>query len=178
MEVKILAKPPTSGTVAERQYSCSGDCLWVRFSFDEGDEWAGAFGTGNFPFQNFATFFAADAFALVVASGQGYVLRPQDGELIRNTAWDYVQCVQPIADSDLVVLADDTTIWVEDAYGEVWRSDRVALDGVIIDRARADLVEGKVWWSEGWYRFQLTPSPWTFTKLDFLTPDWHLFKRG
>ena len=172
---KILKNPPTSGAILERRYSCSGDCLWVRFSPDQKEDWVGVFGYGNFRSQNFAVGFEGGDVVLVVAAGQGYIVRNSDGDLIRTTAWDYVQRIKPIADTDLMVLADDTSIWIENAHESVWKSDRVALDGVIVDEAKAAEVTGKVWWSEGWYGFRLTPSPWTFEKLELISTDWHEF---
>jgi hypothetical protein len=55
-----------------------------------------------------------------------------------------------------VVACDNVELFIIGADGERWHSERMAMDGIVLDRATEQRVEGKVWQYTGpvgWYGF-------------------------
>jgi len=165
MNAEILAEPPVSGSIPERWYDATGDCVWVRF--DDGDNgeggaWAGVFGSSRLTGRASVTLFGGGPWALVIAGGRGYVVDTRTGELRHRTECDYLVDAIAVPGRDLVVACDFTDLYAYSASALVWRSDRVALDGIEFDPAGPRELRGRVWGGSEWHPFRLDLDRWEF----------------
>jgi len=193
MHVELLQAIPISGSVHERHFEVSaGANAWAKFTDDSGVEWVGVFGSGEPSRFHAAIPFGDDdgRTVLVIAGGRGYVVDAATGDLIRRAPWHYSKAAIAVPDRGFVVVADDTQIWAASRRDDrgAWRREpawydyglgelpeRMALDGIIFDRAAKDEVRGKVWDGDGWYAFRLLVPDLEFTREEFIAPDWESF---
>lgn len=191
MRIELLKTIPISGTVRERHFDVSGGAnAWVAFDHEDGTEWVGVFGAES-QFQLYAAIpFGDDAenTALVVAGGQGYIVDLRSGELVRRTPWSHAQSAITIPDRPFVLVADDIRAWATSRTKDattVWRrtranydtsdenpSRRLALNGIIFERATNETVFGRVWDVEGWHECLIDVATLEFTRGKFLTADY------
>ena len=169
MRVELLTAKPVSGSVPERHFNVSAESnTWVRFIPEDEDDWVGVFGNGLWGYST-AVPFTDDhgPMVLVIARGQGYIVDPRTGALIRQTPWDYSFSAVAPPGRDFVLIADETNIWATrrdrdidirahngEGAGE-GDPTRIALDGIILDEPGPRAVTGKAWFSSGWYAFTL-----------------------
>jgi len=144
MKATVLDKPPISGSIEEIRYEARGGCTWVLFDPPDSEPWAGVFGKGLLPARNRVALFADGGAAFVVAGGQGYSVDLRDRRLLHRADQDDLCRVLALPETDFVVCADYTRLLAFSREGLCWTSDRVALDGIILDAASRTQVTGKV----------------------------------
>ncbi len=147
MLARILDAPPLSGTIEEHTFHLAGEPVWVLFELDDGTSWAGAFGSDEFRLACAAdvAFLQTRPVAFVVAGSRDYLVNYQTRELIDWTdgcsLQEGVLAVQP---TETFIAWDDGKLWAVDALGRVlWKSGRVAWDGLRVIRQEGDIVHGE-----------------------------------
>jgi hypothetical protein len=80
-----------------------------------------------------------------------------------------------IPDRDFVIAAEYTTIAAIGREREVWESERIACDGILLDSTTPEELRGKVWCIGGWYAFTLRFEGWVYNQGEFLTDRWDSF---
>ncbi len=178
MNATALEAPPISGTIDETWFDVHGDATWVRFELDDGTSRAGAFGDG-YVLHRRATGAAAlgdGRTAVVLARGRGYVLDAVDREVLRILPGDTWSSVSAAPGRSFAVISDFNTLVAITRSGEIWRRERVALDGIIFDSADSEALLGKVWQGDGWYAFSLNFDGWLYTLGHRLTGDWSAYE--
>jgi len=174
MDLTVLSSPVISGSMPEVRFNAVGNCTWVRFD-DEVDSWAGVFGRADLSVSQ-AAFFNNQRHAFVVAGGRGYLVDVQSRQLLYRTEEDTHTGVLGLGSENLCVVAVHFIyLHVYSSNGCVWRSDRVALDGIILDSWDGSSVHGKAWQMDGWYAFTLSPQPWQLVLGELVTEDYSAF---
>jgi hypothetical protein len=117
----------------------------------DGEPWVGAFA---YPFayrrmrgllETTVTNGPADDWLTVAAGGKAYVVNAHDPADWVDVDVDPVMDVRASVELGLVVFADFITLTAYNAEGECWVSDRVAWDGLRIDRLDASGIYGVGW---------------------------------
>ena len=165
-----------SGSIPEVQFDAFGACTWVRFDSDEVESWAGIFGNGP----GFSSAAAAvpshdERHCLVLARSRAYCVDVRARSKVCSI--DGLPFVSAIAIQRPAswAVCTYTELLALGSSGISWRSERVALDGIIFESASATVVTGKVWQLEGWYNFRLDVSDMRFERREFVTRDWFEF---
>jgi hypothetical protein len=171
LKTSILSKPPVSGSIKEYRFDAQDDCTWIQFE-RESEIWVGIFGQGTLKNHHTACKFADDKYVFVIAGGQGYILDSLSRELCHKTSINYFISAIAAPGKDLVIACEFTRLYAFDTQNLVWRSDRVALDGIKLDSSTEDELSGKVWQIDGWYAFALQYKNWKFTQGSRLSEDW------
>jgi hypothetical protein len=174
MKATILSKIPESGTVREKHFDAQGDCTWVEFS-DDKKSWVGVFGRGPLTKINLVERFAGTERFFVVACGQGYSVDTDQEKCLFQTEHDYIQSAIAVPNRDLIVTCDFTDLEVYSSDKMVWRSERVALDGIRLEAADDSKVRGHLWNHDGWYSFTLDMKQWALSEPVFVSADWDHF---
>lgn len=168
MQYRILQQPPLSGELPECRFDARGNCTWVVFADDHG-EWCGVFGDGDAVRNHHAVVpFADNVVVFVIANGAGYVVDTLRRQLLYRTPLSYWVAAISVPDRDFVVAADFTSLAAIGRHHELWRSQRIATDGIVLDAASSDQITGKVWCNGGWYPFCLHVDGWRYEQK--LTP--------
>jgi hypothetical protein len=160
MIVQVYDQIPESGTVKERWFDAVGDCTWVRFVTDDPTEWAGVFGNGDMAKHRKAVLFGDERTAMVIAGGQGYIVDAQTGELHHKTDYDCFCDAVTVPGRQFVIACDFTNLYAVAKGGVVWRSSRIALDGIKLDSATETFLAGQGWEIDGWHPFTLSIDDW------------------
>ena len=175
MPTRILTSPPLSGNMPEQAFDAVGACTWVEFDLDE-SRWAAAFGDGKvLTKRRMVVPFGVGSAAFVIAGGKGYVVDVKSHKLLYRTKVDYWATAIPVPGRDFIVAAEFTTIEVLGSERPLWTSDRIAVDGIILDSSTPDELVGKAWWEDGWYGFTLRYEGRTFQRGPRLATDWKAF---
>lgn len=140
----ICRHPPQSGEMPEHHFqepaASSSRWLWLQFSSDEGDTWAGAFRAGpNIMVDKAAA--SGDQIVFVLAGGVCYVVNGSTRRLITSLAGDYTDFL-PIPDTESVALADFTSVSIAGTDGVAWATRRIAWDGIRLLQATSTSVSG------------------------------------
>jgi hypothetical protein len=139
MRAEVLNSPPLSGMFPEVQFHASGFCTWVKFESGNAD-WVGTFGKGTYTHVNAACVFDADAHAFIIAGGQGYGIDLVGRSLLYRSRDELLTGAIAAPHSRFVVVSNETNLMVYDAIGEIWKSARIALDGIkFIDATRTSV---------------------------------------
>lgn len=160
MTVEIYDQIPESGSVPERRFDAVGHCTWVRFVSDDLSEWAGVFGHGGIVGHRKAVMFGDGRTAMVIAGGQGYVVDAQTGELHQKTDCDCFCDAVSVTGREFVIACDFTDLYAISKSGLVWRSPRIACDGITLDSATETALSGQAWQGDGWHPFSLDFDGW------------------
>ena len=172
MRARVLSSPPTSGSIQERWYDATGCCAWVHFEDREGREWVGVFGSSGLrPGKASVTLFDADRSAFVIAGGQGYIIDTESRELRHRTECAWLVAALAIPERGTVLACDDSSLFAYSAAGLVWRSERIAVDGIRLEAASAAELRGSCDVGE-WRSFRLDPASWGFRE-----GPWEIWKR-
>jgi hypothetical protein len=171
MQAQVLSAPPVSGSIPERGYDATGSCVWVRFEDAKGGEWTGVFGASGLTGSASVTLFEDGRSALVIARGQGYIVDTESGELRHKTECDYLVDVLAIPARGLVVACDFTMLLAYSPGGLVWRSARVAVDGIRLESATPEELRGSIWDGNDWQPFRLAIGTWSFRE-----GPWHIWR--
>lgn len=167
MSLTILSSPPTSGSIPERWYDAHGICTWVRFEPPDQPLWAGVFGNGDISRHSAAILFGRQPLAFVIAGGVGYIVDVSTGQLIHKTERETFVSAICVPDRDFVIACDWTELYAIDRTGEIWRSERIALDGIVLEESSSKTLTGRAW-QDGWHRFELTYEGWKFEQKELI----------
>ena len=176
LKVSILSEPPASGTIKEYWFDAHGGCTWVQFE-SESETWAGVFGRGTQTNHNAVCKFSDDNYVFVIAGGQGYILDCHARKVCHKTSSDYFEGAIAVPRKDFVIVSDFTSLYAFDTQKLIWRSERVALDGIKLDSSTENELTGKVWQMDGWYVFKLEYKNWKYTQGLRLTEDWFKYSQ-
>jgi hypothetical protein len=135
VRARILDTPPISGSVPEYWHDAWGDCVWVHFDAADGREWAGAFGATGVTGSTVVALFGGDRSAFVIARGQGYIIDTGSRELRHRTECESLVDVLALPGRDLVAACDSWNLFVYAPAGLVWKSERIAVDGIRMEAA-------------------------------------------
>lgn len=142
MKVEIYYQIPQSGSVIERRFDASGACTWIRFDNDVTGVWAGVFGNSHLVRHSKAVVFGDDRAAMIIAGGQGYVVDARTGELLHKTKDDCFCDAITVPGRDFVIACDFTDLFAVSAQGVIWRSPRIATDGIKLNVATDQMLSG------------------------------------
>ena len=171
MRARILDTPPISGSIPEHWYDAWADCVWVHFDAGEGREWAGVFGASGVTASKVVTLFGGDRSAFVIARGQGYIMDTRSRELRHRTERECLVDAMALPGRDLVAACDSWNVFVYSSAGLVWRSDRIAVDGIRLEAAGPEELAGSCDVGD-WRSFRLELRSWRF-----LEGPWEEWKR-
>jgi hypothetical protein len=165
----LLAAPPISGSLPEEHFGRAGGArAWVRFSPTDGEDWAGDFRADGLTPRYGACVFADGRTVLVIAGGRGYVLDARTHRLLQ-TVRDDLWNAAAVPDHPFVVAHNETMLFAYGREGELWRSERIALDGIRIDEVTASGLQGRVYLphapsydDDQWKHFRLTFIGWKY----------------
>ena len=149
----VLAEIPMSGTYPEVEFDARGECTWVKF-FDAHEPWVGVFGRGVAGPELVCQFGEIKA-AFVIARGQGYIVDLLERKLIESTASPTLQDAATVSATNYVVTADWNEVYLFDSKGEIWRSIRLARDGIELVRTSPLVIEGRAEQHDGWHNFSI-----------------------
>lgn len=139
---EIIRERPASAT-PEVAFDAYGNCLWVRFEDDDYRQWCGIFGAGDLAYEGKLLGLRDDHF-FVLVSGRLYRVAANDRKLM------YASNERMLTDAiydrkrDLVIACDWTNLLCYGSHGLEWRSDRVSIDGISLERVDEDCVYGTV----------------------------------
>lgn len=119
--------------------------LVVSFSCVEGEDWIANFHVGRSGLTTLAG--PAGRYAVVVAGGVGYMVRPDTRSVIDVRTSPIRALVK--APRDRWILASDTRIECLDGDGSGWLSPRVSWDGIEGLSVVRDHIEGRGWYAPG-----------------------------
>ena len=167
MKVSVLASPPVSGSVVEHWIEPGGDA-WFQFETDDGSEWAGLFRDGKLIPERASVDYGDGRTALVNAGGTAYVVDVPDAALLYKPSLAPLVEAIPVPERGFVIARDFTSLHALGREAELWRSDRVASDGLEFRRTTSNALHGRVWRHEGWHNFTLAYDGWLFSLGDRL----------
>lgn len=141
----FVDQPPVSGTEEEHSFETdaaeSSAWSWVRFEDSEGDDWYGAFKQGRVNrWRGIAS--ADQRHYFVIAAGVLYCVDAAQRVLVSTLAGWSFQDILPIPHAEQVAVADLTEVAILDRLGLVWKTPRIAWDGVRLLSATDSFVEG------------------------------------
>jgi hypothetical protein len=157
MKFEILAGLPTSGDWPE-QFSATGmgghqEGLVVKFYPASRAAWVGNFQRGMTDFSE-AIEHPNGTNAIVVASGQGYVVDIARRQLIECFG-GMIDSMFRVPNQDVIIFGDCTNFLAYGPNGILWRSRRVSWDGVRSVSLKDNELVGEAWtpMSEAWKPF-------------------------
>ncbi len=139
-----IDQPPTSGSMPERHFAIEHperpDWLWFVFMSDDGDEWAGAFRQG------FNSLWSAivsgdDHHFYVLSGGVAYCLDADVRDVTAILRGLYTSVIAIPGTSD-AAFADSNDVTIAGPSGLIWRTGRLAWDGVRFVSATPSRVTG------------------------------------
>jgi len=127
---EIIYEKPASGEFTELLFgSDRGNTLWVRFADRDGvQEWVGKFGCGIRTVMR-VTKTAAPGVYIIVAGGFAYVLDATTRQLLNHYCDSSAEDIVYDTVTNQFIAAD-THLQIIENGREIWRSRRIALDGV------------------------------------------------
>jgi hypothetical protein len=139
---EIIPERPASA-IPEVAFDAYGNCLWVRFEDDDYRQWCGIFGAGDLHYEG-KLLDLRDDHVLVLVAGRLYRVAANDRKLVY--ASDERMLTDAIYDRkrDWVIACDWTNLLCYGSHGLKWRSDRVSIDGISLERMDEDCVYGTV----------------------------------
>ena len=160
VSVEVCDYLPVSGSIYERHYDARGDCTWARFELDACEEWMGVFGNCGCNANSAAAKFADNKHAMVIACGYGYIVDGVTGELVHKAELEDLGRVITIPDRDFVIASDELSLIAYTTRGRIWRSQRIALDGIELISSTDQVLSGRLEHVDGWHDFTLTFDGW------------------
>ena len=154
-EAILLKNRPISGTYPEQWFDAQGQCTSILFEDDKYEKWLGIFGNSEFTQYSAVILFPVTSSVLIVAKGQGYVVDVNTKELRYKTNCDYIVNAIQVPSQDLIIACDFTDLYAFSSKKELWRSDRIASDGIELATAANRDVYGKAWNYDHWQDFTL-----------------------
>jgi hypothetical protein len=141
VDASILQYKPLSGDFPEFTFDAVGNCVWVKFTDINFDEWIGIFGVGN---GGPSKVLLNDnlGMAFVLSGGQGYWVNLNERTLLGKTRSNYLQDGIWPSGLEFAVVSDYTNIFFLSVAGIIWDSGRISWDGISFERGTANLVTG------------------------------------
>ena len=155
----------------ERQYEAVGACTWVEFDPADDVPWAGVFGHHGMSAHSGVFNFADDQLAFVIASGVGWIVDVDTGDLKLKTDQECLVTATAFDNMPFIAAADWTNIYIYSTDKLVWLSDRIALDGIRFEKAHNGTIKGRCWQPDGWYAFHIQTDPWQVVRDGFITSE-------
>jgi hypothetical protein len=138
------------------------------FNPPDAEMWAGDFRADGINRRVGCCAFADGSTILVIARGRGYVIDLATRALLyaaREDLWGVVA----VPGRDFVLAHSYTDLFGYSRSGELWRSDRIAYDGIGFDEVTTNYVRGMVYLPHGaqneddeWSPFRLTFDGWRY----------------
>jgi hypothetical protein len=171
MEIRFLPTPLQSGSVREFNFGVVGTGgVWVLFDSEDGHE-AGLFpgGANN---HSSALLLPGTSRAFLVTAGKGYSVDVASATVSFETDTERLWGAVALPVAHDVLAWDDNELFVYSLDGLVWRSGRLALDGLAIRSVNESKVEGALWDSDGWHEFVLTLGDYQVSRGEYLGGSW------
>jgi hypothetical protein len=138
---EILARPPVSGHFPEVAFGAANDLAWVLFRPRTGQDWVGRFDRADIG-PNAVAFTEVGDVAVVVAGGVGYAVNIETRAIAFDMRLSQLQGVVAVPSSNVIIVHDWDSLYAFSPEGEVWRSPRMAVDGIQITHAGDGFVTG------------------------------------
>jgi|GEM_PF-1092405 len=161
VSVEVCEYLPVSGSIYERRYDARGDCTCARFELDACEEWMGVFGNCGCNVNSAAAEFADNKHAMVIACGYGYIVDGVTGELVHKAVREDLGGVITIPGRVFLVACDYCSLFAYTINGLIWRSRRIALDGIELISSTDKVLTGRLWQIDGWHDFSMAFDGWT-----------------
>ena len=160
MKVTALEAPPMSGSIDEHWFVERDGDTWFKFETDAGTEWAGLFSSAGLLPEKTALAFSDGRTVLINAGGDGHVVDVESAELLYQT--NVLPLVGAIAvpGQDFIIACNFTGVVALGRAAELWRSPRIASDGIELGSATASALAGRVFRWTDWHDFTLTFEGW------------------
>ncbi len=142
-QAEMIFEKPASSEFTEISFgSDQGNTLWIRFSDRYGiTEWIGKFGCGFRTVMRVTKAAEPDHF-MIVAGGFAYLVEATKRVLLNHHCDDFVEDI--VYDSCTGrFIAADTHLRMIEAGREVWKSRRIALDGICDLQIKDRLLTGQ-----------------------------------
>lgn len=141
----FVEQSPVSGTAEEHSFETdageSSAWSWVRFEDSEADDWYGAFKQGRV--NRWHGIASADRrHYFIIVGGVLYCVDAAQRVLVCTPAGWSFQDVLAIPHTEQVAVADLTKVAILDPRGLVWKTPRVAWDGVRLLSATESFIKG------------------------------------
>jgi hypothetical protein len=166
MKTELLSLRPASGKHEEHWFDAVDDCVSVLFEDDQHERWLGVFGSSGVAPSDLALAFEVGVAALVLASGQGYVVDVNTRSLLYRTNCDYLLDAVAVPRRDLVIACDCNRLCALSSAAELWESEDIAMEGFDLGAPAEDHLVGHAWDRQEWRRFKLTYDGWVVERLD------------
>lgn len=140
---EVVHERPAAGEYDELLFgSDRGNTLWVKFSDHYGiTEWIGKFGCGTSAAMRVTKVAEPDRF-LVTAGGFAYLVDATHRTLLNHFEDQFAQDVAFEPTRNAFVVADYVRVYLVEKGEVVWRSPRIALDGIRDLKIDGQLVRG------------------------------------
>jgi hypothetical protein len=129
MEARILRAPPESGSIVEIAFDAIGTCAWVLVEPDAGLPWAGVFGHGAFTAEG-VWVSKSTKNLFVIAGGDAYMIDCDRRQLLWRERGGMLVSAVAVDGAVPFVASDYCHLYGYGSAGRVWRSRRLALDGI------------------------------------------------
>lgn len=163
MQATFLDHKPGSGEYPERSYDPTLKCVWVLFEPESTEAWVGAFGVGGFGRRKVIRCGETPVF-LVLAEGNPYLVNGETGDLVSDPFAVDILAALPVPERDLIIGADNSSLFAITSGGLVWESPIIAIGGIDLLEATSDELQGQLWTEDGIYRFSLGYQDWQLTQ--------------
>jgi len=175
MNVRVLERPPASGTIEEVRFNATGDCVWLRFDPHDDKEWVGIFGCGHFNRTVAVATLDAPSLTYVVAAGNDYLLDHRSRDLQCLFKGSRAQGVIAVAALSCFVIWDSNKLQAVAAdRTHRWLSSRISWDGFRRIHFDDGLLKGEAWSpiEQRWLGFELNPENGHFRGGSYVAGAW------
>jgi hypothetical protein len=126
----------------------------IRFFPRDGKPWVGNFKHGDTSFDN-VYYFGKSRTAVVISHGAGYLVDVDRAVLIDSFGGDESLAVE-VPELELLVLVSSTNLIGVSGSGVLWKSKRIAWDGIRDLEMEGRFITGKAWsFEDVWIPFRL-----------------------
>lgn len=123
----LPGKVPMYISVSENNEQFYSEGFVVRFLKPDGTNWIANFKPGWSEF-NFVKEYLASNRIIVIAQGQGYIMKPESPEPLHTFGLKIKEVTE--AENNRIICADDCSLYLIDEEGGVWQSERISWDGI------------------------------------------------
>jgi hypothetical protein len=155
-----LAGLPTYGPPA-MSFSFTGKELYseglvIRFTTNDGTSWIGNFQRGGMGY-DYINHHPNGKNALIIASGQGYIVDPVDRHLVGLLGGGIVDLFSHPSRHAVVLNQQNLSFAAIDATGQIWQSRRISWDGFRFLQTVGTKLSGEAWspHNDEWHAFVL-----------------------
>ncbi len=135
------------GSANHRHFPASGSTsggLAVSVIPPDGEPWTGTFAFGQLSARAINGVFTCPSprHLCVVARGEGYVVNVEDPDKVEQVKAAPIMDVRAVVSRGLLVFADPWEIYAYGEHGLVWRTGRIAVEGLAITEVTEDFIRG------------------------------------